>query len=395
MSPSPASPDNQELAVTIPHTRQALKRRAGGFSLVEIMVGIALGIVGALVIMQVSAIFEGRKRTTTSGADAQINGALALHTIERDVRKAGYGISVPDAIGCTVRRYFGGAEITAPAFSLTPVVITKGAGGRPDTIRTIASSKDGWSVPNRITSDHPAAGSSLFLNTTLGMEAGDMLVAYQPGRTCTLMQATEIDSADVEVVHATTSPWNPDGASSVFPVDGYSVGGLVFNFGSLSDRTYSIDANSNLMLTERVSATNTDAVRALASDIVNLKAEYGFDTRAGKPEDLRVDSWSGAMIDADNSGTAGDSGDIGRIAAVRMAVVARSAVMERPKSDGTCDITISTAIPGRTPNSPTWAGGAIDVSRNPDGTPNPNWQCHRYKVYETVIPLRNLLWREP
>jgi type IV pilus assembly protein PilW len=369
-------------------------RRTGGFSLVEIMVGIAIGLIGALVIMQVSAIFEGRKRTTTGGADAQINGSAALHTVERDVRKAGYGISVPGAVGCAVRRYFGGAELTAPVFSLTPVEITKGAGGRPDAIRTIASSKDGWSVPNRITSDHPAQGGSLFLNTTLGMDAGDMLVAYEPGRTCTLMQATEVDSADVEVVHAATSPWNPDGASSVFPADGYSIEALVFNLGSVSDRTYSIDGNSNLLLTEHVSASNTNTTRALASDIVHLQAEYGFDTRAGTIADLRVDTWSGVMIDADSSGSVGDSGDKGRIAAVRMAVVSRSAIVEKPRADGTCDITISAAIPGRAANSPSWAGGAIDVSRNPDGTPNPNWQCHRYKVHETVTPLRNLIWRE-
>lgn len=377
-----------------PTSKPVFKRRTAGFSLVEIMVGVTIGIIGALVIMQVSAIFEGRKRTTTSGADAQVNGAMALYAVERDVRKAGYGISVPGAIGCSVRRYFGGAEITNPPFSLKPVEITQGAGGRPDTIRTIASSKEAWSVPNRITSEHANSGTSVFLNTTLGMSVGDMLVAYEPGKTCTLMQATAVNPNDSEVVHASTSGWNAAAAASVFPVDGYSVDGMVLNLGSLSDRTYTIDANSNLVLSDHLSATNTNAVRTLASDVVHLKAEYGFDTRAGTVHDVRVDTWSGAMVDADSSGTVGDAGDFGRIAAVRMAVVARSAIMEKPKSDGTCDITISVAVPGRTANSPTWAGGAIDVSKHPDGTANANWKCYRYKVFETVIPLRNLLWRE-
>ncbi|MDB5727893.1 MAG: pilW2 [Noviherbaspirillum sp.] len=117
-------------------------RRSGGFSLVEIMVGVAIGLIGALVMMQVSAIFEGRKRTTTSGTDAQTNGALALFTVERELRKAGYGISVPDAVGCTVNTYFAAASPKQSSFVLTPVMITQGANGLPDRITTFASAKE-------------------------------------------------------------------------------------------------------------------------------------------------------------------------------------------------------------------------------------------------------------
>lgn len=99
------------------------------------------------------------------------------------------------------------------------------------------------------------------------------------------------------------------------------------------------------------------------------------------------------MIDADGSGgVAGDAGDIARVIAVRIAVVARSPLKEKPNANGVCDITIATAVGVRQPNVPTWAGGAIDVSKNPDGTANADWQCYRYKTFENVIPLRNLLW---
>ncbi|HVK95151.1 MAG TPA: prepilin-type N-terminal cleavage/methylation domain-containing protein, partial [Noviherbaspirillum sp.] len=60
-----------------------------GFSLIEIMVGLAMGMVSMVVIMQVFSVFEGGKRTTTGGADAQSNGAISLYMIERDVRMAG------------------------------------------------------------------------------------------------------------------------------------------------------------------------------------------------------------------------------------------------------------------------------------------------------------------
>lgn len=367
-----------------------LTRRNLGFSLVEIMVGIAIGLLGVLIIMQVSVVFEGQKRTTTTGADAQTNAATALYTVDRDVRRAGYGLSLPGALGCTIRQYYDGAEL--PSLSLSPVVITSGTNGAPDRIRILASSKGNWSLPSRITVEHPPQATNIFLNTNLGIEVGDLLVAYEPGKTCTLMQATGIPNGNVQVHHQNTSQWNPPGGANIFPSGGYSVGALVLNMGSLIDHTYSLDAGSNLMLTELDSSSNTSVTRSITSDIVNMQAEYGFDTRAGVQDDPRVDTWSATMIDADASGTVNDAGDIARVIAVRMAVVARSPLKEKRNASGVCDITISTAVGGRPANTPIWAGGAIDVSKNSDGTANADWQCYRYKTFESVIPLRNLLW---
>lgn len=367
-------------------------RRNHGFSLVEIMVGVAIGLLGVLIIMQVSVVFEGQKRTTTTGADAQTNGVTALYTVERDVRRAGYGLSVPGALGCKVKRYYDTAAIDD--LSLAPAVITNGASGAPDSIRILSSSKASWSLPSRITVEHPATATNIFLNTTLGMEEGDLLVAYEPGN-CTLMQATGIPNGNVQVHHQNTSKWNPPGGSNIFPAGGYSVGAQVLNLGALIDHTYSLDnKSSDLKLTEFSSTTNTSTTRAITSDIVNMQAEYGFDKRAGVQASPIVsdDGWSATMIDADGNGITGDAGDIERMVAVRMAVVARSPLMEKPNASGVCDITIETAVAGRTVNKPTWAGGDIDVSKNPDGTANVNWKCYRYKTFENTIPLRNLLW---
>ena len=63
------------------------------------MVGMVIGLLGVIIIMQIFAVAEGQKRTTTSGADAQTNGNIALFTIERDTRQTGYGMSL-SALGC-------------------------------------------------------------------------------------------------------------------------------------------------------------------------------------------------------------------------------------------------------------------------------------------------------
>ncbi|OYY47780.1 MAG: hypothetical protein B7Y48_11580, partial [Methylophilales bacterium 28-44-11] len=71
-----------------------------------------------------------------------------------------------------------------------------------------------------------------------------------------------------------------------------------------------------------------------------------------------------------------------RIKAIRVAVIARNALQERVAVSQNCD------------------GGVAGLARvciwndttNVNLTANNNWQNYRYKVYETVVPLRNVLW---
>ncbi len=66
--------------------------RQAGFSLVEILVGLVIGLLATLVILQVFSVFEGQKRTTTGVADAQTNGSIALYTLARDLQRAGFAM---------------------------------------------------------------------------------------------------------------------------------------------------------------------------------------------------------------------------------------------------------------------------------------------------------------
>ena len=66
---------------------------SAGFSLVELMVGVTIGLLATIVIFQVFAVSEGQKRTTTSGSDAEQNGAFAVHNLESLLRAAGNNIT--------------------------------------------------------------------------------------------------------------------------------------------------------------------------------------------------------------------------------------------------------------------------------------------------------------
>ena len=69
-----------------------MRRTQKGVTLVELMVALVIGAITVLAIQQVMAMFEGQKRASTGGADAQVNGAIALFTLEREIRQAGYGL---------------------------------------------------------------------------------------------------------------------------------------------------------------------------------------------------------------------------------------------------------------------------------------------------------------
>src|SRR5437870_13358793 len=73
-----------------------------GFSMVELMVAMLIGLIGMIIILQVFEVSEGIKRSTTSGGDAQQNGAIALYTIERDFKNAGMGFNDTGFVGCNI-----------------------------------------------------------------------------------------------------------------------------------------------------------------------------------------------------------------------------------------------------------------------------------------------------
>ena len=80
----------------------------------------------------------------------------------------------------------------------------------------------------------------------------------------------------------------------------------------------------------------------------------------------------------------GATGRLQNIKAIRVAVLARSSQYEKPDSANKCQATTTAMIA----KWPSWNGSTIFNTANyPVG-----WDCYRYKVFETLVPLRNVLW---
>jgi len=77
-------------------------RHSDGFSMVEIMVGLVIGMLAMIIMMQVFALSEERKRNATSGGDAQNNGVIAFYQLQREITTAGYDIATTSVFHCNM-----------------------------------------------------------------------------------------------------------------------------------------------------------------------------------------------------------------------------------------------------------------------------------------------------
>lgn len=371
-------------------------RRMRGLSLIELLVGITVGLLATLVIMQMYATFEGQKRTSTTGADAQENALIALATVERDVRMAGNGLADSPMMNCSTlfSAYDNGGgsyTLPAPGFTSTgiaPAAIVDGGTGtnNSDTITLVYGLSWRSSIGSSIRQSMPTSASDLKLTNVYGFAVGQK-VFVTDGTNCTIMEVTQVQtpaggSGLYGVVHqGGTSAYNPPASVTNGPPawPAYGIGSMVYSLDGFTARRYSIGVSgSTSALFAQELATAGSTATAIVGDIVNMQAQYGV-APAGSQQ---VTCWT----DATGSACGGTNwasptpAEIKRIKALRVAIVSRSALAERPSVTGSsCDTT--TTAPA------TWSGGpAVNL------TGDPNWKCYRYKVYQTVIPLRNVIW---
>jgi type IV pilus assembly protein PilW len=365
-----------------------------GFSLIEILVGIIIGMVGLLVIFKTVAIWDNHTRTTVSGGDSQVAGTLAMFNLERDIKSAGLGFGAAPAgvMGCTVK----GVDVVTGrnlSFPLNPVTINVGAGGAPDTL-TVLSGNSSFFVDNALVRGS-TANTKQFKDAT-GFRAGDVAVlAPRTGTDCELIQITANNSATRVSVEHRVGDYVPDPAyQAASAVARYNVaagttgtyvpGGTMFNLGAAPQRNiWSIAGGRVLGRVDDMQGTNLIEV---SDGVISMKAMYG--------------------VDADNNNAISDAewvtaapADWTRVRAVRVALLVRSSQFEKPLLASSAAVAMP---PTPSSKNPAWFGGnfvmtnvdvgnSADTHSDTDVVPE-NWRFYRYRVYEKVIPLRNMIW---
>lgn len=403
-------------------------RRQRGLTLIELMVAMALGLVTTLIVAQVLINTDGQNRRTTSGTDAQINGATALYLLSQNIQSAGYGlIGHSGDRGCPITWASAPNASASGALRLTPFEIitpatevAKPVGDRNIVIRTLSSSASDYAVPRKLRLTTLNAANGFAVSSTLGLQANNVMMAARRdwngnNAWCLMFTAGSVNDA--------TRVVTPSGDSlGATPATVTPPGGFRDDMTSLSDlgawpdlREYRLNTATNVLEMRRFDRTTLNWVtEELARGIVRLVAYYGIDDN----NDGRVDRYSQT---SPNDGAAG----WGRVVTVRLAIVARSERVERPERvDGQVRYATSTPL--------TWAVGAtgaanaiegaapcsqstdaedgsvvasvqqcVTISLGADPAANngavlaadpADWRNYRYKLFDTVIPLRNQVW---
>ena len=350
--------------------REAIARLRG-FGLTDLMVGLSIGMVATLVILNVAVLFDARRRAAAGSADAQAAAAQAVAMLSRELRNAGNGLGPPDALGCIVHWAVGS---THGSFLLAPAIIVKGLNGLPDTLLLLSSGEQAM-PPARLVAPYSTGTNLLTLDSTLGLASGMLLMLQSTGQPdCALLRLSTVSIGGFTVQVAANGNPLP---GKVFGNDSAAV-----NLGSLRYLRYSVDEQQRLQMERFDTQTGLWIASPIAHGIVNLQLQYGFDDRAGVQAMPEVTRWSDTVVDADGDNTVGDSGDWQRLLALRVVVVTRSA---RQKDQG-CD---STAPEWVTPA--TGAAGPVRIPIRVDHLVD--WNCWRYRLLQTEVPLRNQLWR--
>src|SRR6218665_1935613 len=79
------------------------RRNSRGFTLLELMIGLLIGLITTLAVTIVMVDSEGIRRRITQGSDAQVNAAMAISALQRNLMHAGYGfMQTPKIINCPI-----------------------------------------------------------------------------------------------------------------------------------------------------------------------------------------------------------------------------------------------------------------------------------------------------
>jgi type IV pilus assembly protein PilW len=301
-------------------------------------------------------------------------------------------------------------------FEINPAGIPAGDPGTDTVLISYGSSEN---FVTGVGADQPSNSSANYSvqNNRDGFKPGDLVIAVQPGggaggaTTCLMQEITGVPSASScgagggggsnELIHNTGKYKNPNqgcqmvdpthnkpggindpSTGAAMPALNSQNGGTLFDIGALPQvKVYAIRGGALTfcdMMTQ--DCTNTANYAPMVTGIASLRAVYGKDTDA----DGVVNNWDRAALLT--------AADANTVIAAAVELTAKSGLKEKSSSGATgCD---TTTVASRPDPAQDWfgvslaAGSQIDLS----GTAA-DWQCYRYKLFQTSVPLRNMIWR--
>jgi len=330
-----------------------------GFSLVELMVAMTIGLI---ILLALGRLFVGTKKsynTQDALARMQENGRIAMHLLIRDVRMAGYYgcFDNIDKINSTLNPV-GGYDPFLAKFQVEGMEKSSGTwypsgttSAKPDP--GMKADTDALSLrmldpsnPISIVQEMPNSSAALYVNPGHGLQANDIIMVTdcQSGD---IMQLTNVNasgsssSGKDELVHqaGNTSPGN----STQKLQKAYSKDAKVMKF---VDRIYYVadkDPSGKAIVPTLYRKDNTKAPEPLVEGVESMQVLYGVDTDGDKVPNVYL-----------KAGVAGlqTEGEWSKVKAVRVILLTRTVNGQGTDvnpadytidldSDGTADLTVT------------------------------------------------------
>ena len=387
---------------------------AQGFSLVELIVGMAIAMIMFLIISFVFINFENQKRVTTLSSDTQSSGIMAIFEMEQAIRSAGAGIVSEDSFDCLPANTWSYYTTASPAATTSPVpgygqffapvVITSGAGNASDQLEVRVGAPVANASPSELASDLPNSSTEINVKRGTGYPLGSVLMVVNGDR-CQVMEVTGIPDAlqpnRMSILPAASgNTWNPSVAYKQSPPPPITTwpdfpknGTYVYAPGAMTFRTYTVNASGQLQALNSKAdvASSTDV---LVGDVVRFHAQYGVSSAVGVQDIQKwVEPVLGGSYETNWDPGSLDSNKVKRIKAIRLVIVLRSPKLEPGNVTNTC--TNNAGVN----NGPCAWDECVNVASCTAANPAPlidlsadaNWQRYRYRVFQTIIPLRNTI----
>lgn len=396
-----------------------------GFSLIELLIAVAIPLVSTLLIFQTVANGDKTRRTTVSSNDALRSGSLAMDQLAWMARNAGSGVAqVPGAYNCLLNAWVGGTQrlpmataLAAPFdvlptnLRLAPLLAIDG-GASPDVlVMTIGSSPSANIAMPR---GQVADGNNDTLGTTnvVGLFNGDALLMTRylvdgdfvsSSADCFLTQVPSTAAVDAATGYLSNNPFSIQGATlsapqKTLPTARYSLASLGRAPMLVAVGVRTSGGRSDLVMVDLLAA-GTPVVTVIAENVVDFQVLYGVDTTVSATANIALDAdffgdgvvdgwvaptgdWALAgMTSLVRAGTVSLTGAERqrRIKAVKLALITTDAFVE--KDDVSRASTAIKLFEG--------AGSSLTLTRT-IGTTAGYSTKQRYRDFETTVAVRNL-----
>lgn len=374
-----------------------------GFSLVELMVSMVIGLILTLAITSVMTSGESNKRSTTTLNDANQTATHISFMLDRSLRSAGSGFvqswsaaAGGGALGCLVNASRDGSAIlprpsavAAPFASvplnlrLAPVVIQREA---DSDVLTVMSGSAGFAEVGRRVLPASVTTNSVRLLNTLGWREDDLVLFSEDGTGCMLQQVRAlVAGADQELplggrffqATGTTVNLSAFGASNTFAIALGSVSATAARNNPPQFQLFGVDtATRRLVSYDLLLSALDEAPAPIADGVVEMRALYGIDTNGDGIRDLwqaPTGTFSSASL---LNGTPAAQASLRQIVAVRVAVVLQTSLIEK-------DLVAPATL--------TLFSDLTDTSLHVQRTLSVDEQHVRHRTIEFTVPLRNML----